>query len=248
MRISILGKGSRYEAVRHALINNGHEIVDDFPDLLVLANYSSIIRKKMYESVKYGVINCHAGKLPKYRGSSVLNWAIINGEEECGWSIIRIDEGIDTGDIIRDGVFRIASWDDIVSVREKADYNFASNICPVVSDIELGLARYRKQYGDACYWHHRKPSDSYIKWNEMTALQVHNLVRASEKPYEAYTYKYNIINPANIVYISKSKLIDDLFKGIAGRVVRKVDDGVIVIAKDYGIWVKADIEVGEQLW
>lgn len=247
MKIKLLGQGSRYRAVKKALEKVGHIITDDC-ELIILANHNKILKKEEYENVRYGAICCHAGKLPKYRGSSVLNWQIINGEEECGWSIIRIDEGIDTGDIIRDGIFRIESWDDIASVREKADYNFSSNICPVVSDIELGLVKYRKQYGDACYWHHRKPSDSHIKWSEMTAVQVHNLVRASEKPYEAHAYKYNTINPANIVYIPKSKLIDDGFRGIAGRVVRKVDDGVMVIANDYGIWIKADIAVGEQLW
>ena len=63
-----------------------------------------------------GTINCHAGKLPFYRGRNVLNWAIINGESEFGITVHFIDDGIDTGDIIKQKTYPISLNDDYKSI------------------------------------------------------------------------------------------------------------------------------------
>jgi hypothetical protein len=87
----------------------------------------------------------------------------------------------------------------------------------------------------------------------MTALQVYNLVRASESPYEAFcghqmVFKVASGNESSFHTIVKAKLLNDNFGGVAGRVVRHLDNGSVVICKDRGVWVNIDIPIGEQLW
>ncbi|MFA5048901.1 MAG: formyltransferase family protein [Patescibacteria group bacterium] len=253
MRICVLGHGSRYDAVKEALGNAGHELMRSMNpaiiDLIVLANYSTILKKEDYQYVKYGAINCHAGNLPEYRGSSVLNWQIINGEQFFGLSIIQVDEGIDTGDILWKHSYAMSDKT-ISDIREIANREFAREILIIVSMIEYGTIKKVKQgENSAYYWHHRKPADSRILWDKMTAGQVYNLVRASEPPYEAFCWLGDYIDKEkDSLFIPRAKLLDETFKGIAGRVVRKIDDGVVVIAKDRGVWIRADLKVGDQLW
>ena len=70
------------------------------PDLIVVEAFGQIISKEILELPKYCCINVHASLLPKYRGASPIQWAVINGDEETGVTIQRMDEGVDTGDII----------------------------------------------------------------------------------------------------------------------------------------------------
>lgn len=260
MKILLLGNGSRLEVCRNALENAGHEMAKtDFDgivtydfDLIVLANYPKILKKEEYSGCKYGAINCHAGLLPWYRGSSVLNWQIINNEVRGGVSIIQVDEGIDTGDILGSGLFGIKIDDTIKEVRHKAEQCFEELLPRVVMQIQNGTVKKVKQHeipSQPTYYHHRKPEDSQIKWDKMTALQVYNLVRACERPYEAYC-RHDDINQFGdgLVYIRSARLMEDNFYGVAGRVVRNMDDGSVVICKDRGVWINVKIPVGENLW
>ncbi len=70
------------------------------PDLIVVVAFGQILPKRVLDYPKYGCINVHASILPKYRGSAPIQWAVIDGEEETGVTIMKMDEGIDTGDII----------------------------------------------------------------------------------------------------------------------------------------------------
>jgi len=70
------------------------------PDLGLLAFVTDIVPPKLFNVPKLGSIEYHPSLLPKYRGSSAINWAVINGEKETGLSIFWLDEGIDTGDIL----------------------------------------------------------------------------------------------------------------------------------------------------
>ena len=252
MRILLLGSGSRYDVCKEALEDVNQELVSENPDLIVLANYPKILAKEEYASVKYGAICCHGGRLPQYRGSSVLNWQIINNELQGGVSIIQIDEGIDTGDILGTGVFPIKIDDTIKEVRKKAEQCFQELLPRVVMQIQNGTLKKIKQHDipvQPCYFHHRRSEDSQIKWDKMTALQVHNLIRASEHPYQAYCRCDDIDNfKEGLIFIRKSKLLEDNFYGISGRVVRNINDGSVVICGDRGLWIDVKLKVGDNLW
>ncbi len=75
-------------------------ILDYKPDLIVTCAYGKILPKEILEYPKYKCVNIHASILPKYRGSAPIQWAILNGEKETGITLMYMDEGMDTGDII----------------------------------------------------------------------------------------------------------------------------------------------------
>ncbi|MCF0146188.1 MAG: methionyl-tRNA formyltransferase [Eubacterium sp.] len=70
------------------------------PDAIVVAAYGKIIPKTILELPKYGCLNVHASLLPKYRGAAPIQWALLDGESETGVTIMRMDEGLDTGDML----------------------------------------------------------------------------------------------------------------------------------------------------
>ena len=70
------------------------------PELIVVVAYGCILPKSVLEAPKYGCINLHVSLLPKYRGSAPVQWAVLNGDAETGVSIMQMDEGLDTGDIL----------------------------------------------------------------------------------------------------------------------------------------------------
>lgn len=70
------------------------------PELIVVVAYGCILPGSVLEAPKYGCINLHVSLLPKYRGSAPVQWAVLNGDAETGVSIMQMDEGLDTGDVL----------------------------------------------------------------------------------------------------------------------------------------------------
>ena len=70
------------------------------PDVIVVVAYGQILPESILNIPKYGCINVHASLLPKYRGAAPIQWSVINGDKETGVTIMQMDEGLDTGDIL----------------------------------------------------------------------------------------------------------------------------------------------------
>ena len=70
------------------------------PDIIVVVAYGCIIPPQLLHVAKYGCINLHVSLLPKYRGSAPIQWAVLNGDEGTGVTIMQMDEGLDTGDVL----------------------------------------------------------------------------------------------------------------------------------------------------
>ncbi len=70
------------------------------PDLIVTCAYGQILPSELLETPRFGAINVHASLLPKYRGSAPIQWALLNGDEKTGVTLMYMDKGMDTGDII----------------------------------------------------------------------------------------------------------------------------------------------------
>ena len=70
------------------------------PDIIVVVAYGCIIPPQLLHTAKYGCINLHVSLLPKYRGSAPIQWAVLNGDAGTGVSIMQLDEGLDTGDVL----------------------------------------------------------------------------------------------------------------------------------------------------
>jgi len=211
------------------------------PDLNVLAGYNQILRKRIIEIPNKGTINLHGGKLPEYRGTAPINWQIINGETTGGCSIIYVDEGIDTGDIIVQEPYEIGLEDDAATIMQKTIEIFPKLLVDVINRIKAGtVERTSQDLSEGCYYTRRFPRDGKIDWKRMTAEQVHNLVRAQVKPYSgAFCFK-----EGKKVKIWKTSLLSNRISGIPGRVPLSRENGVIIIAADKGLLVE-QISVGD---
>jgi len=205
------------------------------PSVIIVAGFSQILKKELICIPKLGVLNCHGALLPKYRGSSPINWAIINGEKYSGCSIIKIDEGIDTGPILEQEKYEIGINDTVLTIHEKTFEIFPRLLLKALRKIEL--EDYKGQVQDeskATYYHSRRPEDGEIKWNIHSAYEVHNLIRGLTHPYPgAFTF----LNGKKL-FIWSSKLIEEDIKGIPGRVCFIRNNGVIVVAKDRSLLIK----------
>ena len=106
------------------------------PNLVIIAGFSQILTKDVLDVPVFGVINLHAGRLPNYRGGSPLNWQIINGEKFAGLSVIRTDDGIDTGDILGECTIDFTLKMTISELHAEANLKFPELVCEVLEKFD----------------------------------------------------------------------------------------------------------------
>ena len=205
------------------------------PDIIVLAGFSRFIPTSIISVAKIAVINLHAGKLPEYRGTSVVQWQIINGENQVGCAIHLVDKNIDTGPILAQILYPIginSTSAEIIALNQKL---FPTLLTEVIEEISKGTAQLIYQdESKATYYSKLYPEDAIIQWNRMNALQVHNLVRAFNVPNQDGAFTY--YNDTKII-IRKTSLLDHTIIGIPGRVLLRHSEGMLVMCADRAILV-----------
>ncbi len=111
------------------------------PDIIVVVAYGKILPKSVIDYPKYGCINMHVSLLPKYRGAAPMQRAIIDGEEQTGVTIMYMDEGLDTGDIIDTVTFPIGETDDFEAIHDRSAELGADLLSRTLPKIENGTAK-----------------------------------------------------------------------------------------------------------
>ncbi len=148
------------------------------PDLIVVAAYGQIISKNILDLPKYGCINVHASLLPKYRGASPIHYALLNGEKETGITIMKMDEGMDTGEIISNFQFLISNDDNLISLYSRLANLGAKLLVKTIPDYIAGKIKLKKQDNNqATYTKIINKKDGLIDWQE-SAEQIINKIRA----------------------------------------------------------------------
>jgi methionyl-tRNA formyltransferase len=194
--------------------SNALQIIEDLkPDVIVVVAYGKILPKEILTCCKYGCINVHASLLPYYRGAAPIQWAILNGDKKTGVSIMQMDEGIDTGDIILTKETEISINETSEELFDRLDVIGANALIEALEIIEQGKANPTKQpEGNYEYAKMITKELSPINWNE-TALNIHNKVRGLQSWPVAITK----INSKN-VKIHKT-ILTDIVGNNAGEVV-----------------------------
>lgn len=157
-------------------------------DLFVVNAYSMLLEAEWLAWPRRGAINVHAGLLPAYRGANVLNWAIINGENQSGITIHHLDQGIDTGDIILQRSVPIAWEDTALTLREK----LLALVGPMLREVldqaaRAALPRFPQDERLARHWPRRRPEDGKIDWR-WPAERIYNLIRGLVAPWPGAYY------------------------------------------------------------
>lgn len=198
-------------------------------DVFVLNGYRRILKPALLALPRYGCINLHAGKLPEYRGSSPMNWALINGEHAFTLSVIRLEAGIDTGPVLAEKRFAINDRHTIRDLHEIARKEFPLLALRVLSRLEGGRLMGRRQSESrARYFPARFPSDGLVNWELQTAKQVHDRIRALTEPYPcAYAY----LGERKILLIA-SEPVKPPHYGEPGRIYQTDGKSFVVAASD----------------
>ncbi len=201
-------------------------------ELLIVAGFPIIFKESMINSTRFGMLNLHAGPVPKYRGGSPLNWQIINGEKKIGISFLNLDKNIDSGNIYKIYYFNLSRNENIKHAHVKANDLFAEKIDDVIQRIVLG-DKGRRQNKKSLYWHQRSEVDSQIDWHKK-AEEILNFIRALTRPYNgAFTFYQNIK-----IKIFEAELTSLNFCGTVGRFFRHSDLGLIVVCGENAIIIK----------
>lgn len=146
-------------------------------DVFVVAAFGQILSKEILDMPKYGCVNIHASLLPKYRGAAPINWCIINGERETGVTIMQMDEGVDTGDILVSKAVPIAEKETAQSLSEKLAAAGAELIAAALPKLEAGeLTPVKQDDSRSCYAKMMEKSLGEIDWNQ-DAVSIERLVR-----------------------------------------------------------------------
>ena len=206
------------------------------PDLSIFAGYGKIINQNLIDIPSIMSINLHSGKLPEYRGSSPMNWVLINGGNSFTLTIIRMDAGVDTGDILMERTFNISLDDTIQELHSIANKAFPLMLLEVVSSIEkVSYTLTPQDESLASYYPLRFPDDGLVFFDQLTSEELHNRIRALTEPYPcAFTfYKGRRVN------LVSSKMHKHNYFGEPGRIYKtSPKSGLLICAMDKCLWIK----------
>ncbi|MGA2811373.1 MAG: methionyl-tRNA formyltransferase [Candidatus Acidiferrum sp.] len=147
------------------------------PEVIVIIAYGQIIPARLLAIPKLGWINLHASLLPKYRGAAPINWAIVNGEVSSGLSTMRIDAGMDTGDILLQEELSIGASETAPELAERMSEAGAPLMAKTLRALDAETLRPRPQNHDlASAAPLLKKEDGRIDWKR-SAQEIFNRIR-----------------------------------------------------------------------
>jgi len=197
------------------------------PDCIVVVAFGQILKKDVLNIAKYGCLNVHASILPKYRGAAPINWAIINGEEKTGITIMEMDEGLDTGDILKIREISIEEDDDSSTLADKLAKVGSELIVETLMDVEKdNITKIPQNDELSSYAPMLSKAMGRIDWNK-NGENIVNLVRGLKPWPLAYTqYK------GQDVKIHKVKKVEKFSQEPNGMVVKVTHEGIYVNCQD----------------
>lgn len=192
------------------------------PELIVVVAYGKILPSYVLDYPKYGCINNHASILPKYRGAAPIQRAIMDGDKETGVSVMKMDVGLDTGDVILVKKVQIEENDNFENVHDKLAVAGSGALLEVVKLLKEGKATYTKQDDTFTYAEKILKSDCLVDFTK-SAKEVHNQIRGLSPIPLAYTKTPD----GKILKLVESRVDNTDYKGQVGEVVSL--DGAICI-------------------
>ena len=171
------------------------------PDAIVVVAYGKILPKEILDLPKYGCINGHASLLPKLRGASPIQWAIVTGEKVTGVTTMLMDEGMDTGDILETAVIDIGDEETAEELFDRLSVISADLMISTLKKAQNNELSPKKQnHADATYAPIIKKEMAHLDFNK-TADEICNAVRG----FYSWPCAYCFINGKRIKVIKAKK-------------------------------------------
>lgn len=201
-------------------------------DVFVVAAYGLLLPKGVLEMPRFGCINIHGSLLPKYRGAAPIHAALLNGDKTTGVTIMHMDTGLDTGDMILKREIAIAANDRFENLYERMAELGASALIEALDMLENGTAIRTPQDDTlSCYAPMLKKSDAIIDW-EWDTTRIINMTRALD-PWPGSQTVYD----GKPLKIWRLENTSDVYKNKAGTVLA-VDParGILIKTGDSAAW------------
>lgn len=219
-------------------VNDYEDEIDKLkPDIIFVVGWSQLVSDKIIKSAQIGVIGFHPAKLPKDRGRSVLAWQISEGYTEGCVSMIWIDSGIDSGNLIGQKKYSIYYNDTIRDVLDKV-YNACLELTKIYYPFIISgdVISIKQDYTQATYRRKRTFKDGIINWNR-NSIEIYNLVRAITEPYPGAVSYYN--EKEFIVLNAHESDVDSIYEDkLPGTILEfKLNKGMLVKSKDTAILI-----------
>ena len=207
-------------------------------DVCVVAAFGQIIPASILHMKKYGCINVHASLLPKYRGAAPIQWAVIDGEKESGVTIMQMDEGLDTGDMLAKAIVPLDEKETGGSLFDKLSEAGGRLCVETLAKLEKGEIIPEKQgESPTAYASKLDKKMGNIDWNK-SAVVIERLVRGLNPWPSAYTH----LDGKTLKIWACDVLPQSASKGESGEILEVTKDAIHVQTGD-GILVLREIQL-----
>jgi methionyl-tRNA formyltransferase len=195
------------------------------PELIAVVAFGQILPRAILDLPRHGCLNVHTSLLPKYRGAAPIQWAIANGETETGVTIMKMDVGLDTGDILTQRSTPIRDDDNGATLHDRLAQIGAELLAQTIPDYVAGKITPRPQQNELATLAPKiKKEDGRIDWR-LPALTIWNRVRAFTPWPGAFTFLPGQ-SPAQLLKVWQAEVVS--LDGAAGEVLRADKSGIVV--------------------
>jgi methionyl-tRNA formyltransferase len=202
-------------------------------DIFIVIAYGKFLPPNVLSLPKHFCINLHASLLPKYRGAAPINWAIMHGETETGVTIMKMDPGMDTGDIISQVSCPIPDQMTSAELRLQLADMGKKLLSETLPTIKAGTFKLLEQEHALATRAPKMHKDlGHICW-DTTAKEIHDLVRGVQPWPGAFTFW-----KGNRLKVLEAEAAPAAFKGNPGEIVELHKDGFYVQAADTAVLIK----------
>lgn len=200
------------------------------PEVILVVAFGQILSKEILTLPKYGCINVHASLLPEYRGAAPIQWAVMDGKEKTGITIMRMDEGVDTGAMICSEEVTITAEETGGSLHDKLAAISGPLLLRALEQIEEGTAEYTPQNHEAhTYAKMLRKELGRIDFTK-SAVELERLIRGLNPWPSAYTYR-----DGKMVKFWKASVSYEKFEACPCGTLVSVKDGMLWIMTGDGV-------------
>ncbi|MGK8485811.1 methionyl-tRNA formyltransferase [Nocardia asiatica] len=198
------------------------------PDVIVVNSWYTWMPAELYDLPPHGTLNLHDSLLPKFTGFSPVLWALISGAAETGLTVHRMDEGLDTGDILVQRSIPIGPTDTGTELVLRGMELIPDALGEALAALDSGTAVWRPQNkAERTYFHKRSERDSRIDWT-WQAEDLERFVRALSAPYPRAFTHYR----GERVEVLAARVSEARYGGTPGRVIVQEGGGAVVTGAD----------------
>ncbi|MDC9715137.1 MAG: methionyl-tRNA formyltransferase, partial [Gammaproteobacteria bacterium] len=202
-------------------------------DIMIVVAYGQLLPKSILNTPKYGCLNIHASLLPRWRGAAPIQRAILAGDKTTGVSIMQMDEGLDTGNILLEKTCDISDTDTAQTLHNKLATLSANAIIETLENFEH-LSPTKQNEEGTTYAKKLKKDEAWIDWNQ-SAEQINRQIRAFNPYPIAQTNATSNKFESKVLRILSASIVEKTYHEKPGEVIQSSTKGACYIATGNGV-------------